>query len=277
MPKKKGLIENGSLITSAIGDAGMGTLRARLTSYEVDRHGTVLVPQGVMLENYFKNPLLLLSHESGGGLWGDPHTMPIGRLDINSFDIANDSHIDADVQFDISKDEKGIPRDPEATTVFFKYHTGFMHTFSVGFWPLLTSEDQLLEGQKGDSILEWELAELSAVILPANPGAIALRKAELKILSRSCGPEGEAAFKKYYGELDTKKNAGSMDQKLVRRMETVLSKMDTILDLNKVSEHAGANKELDNYLKDIPLKSEDMKLLSKSDSALQDMIDMLSN
>lgn len=138
------------------------TVRFRLTELAVDRHGEVVVPDGIILESYKKNPVVLYGHGWDAGQ-GD---IPIGKIDSESFEITK-NHVDANVVFDVENDAF-------AKMIYGKVKDKFLSSGSIGFRPVEFSRDPILEGQKGDTITKWELMEFSIVPFPANIGAIAL-------------------------------------------------------------------------------------------------------
>lgn len=151
-----------------------GRVPAVVSSYIVDRHGQVLRPKGAKLKNYKKNPIVPYLHVThngwfGGGSIGD--TVPVGKADINSFMI-NDNKVTVDILFNLTKDEDGYYLDPWAKYIFDKYYAGVMNAFSVGLNAIKITDEQELPKQKGVTILEWELIEISCVPVPANPEAV---------------------------------------------------------------------------------------------------------
>ena len=131
------------------------TLTHLITRRVVDRDGDVVEPRGGRLDNYRKNPVVLLGH------YGD---MPIGR---NLSLEASDEDIVAVTQF------AGMEQaHEEAETVYRLYRDGFMRAWSIGFRGLIIGREPVLPGQKGVTFLEWELYEYSAVPIPSNPDAL---------------------------------------------------------------------------------------------------------
>jgi HK97 family phage prohead protease len=138
------------------------TIKFRLTELRVDRHGEVVVPEGIILDTYKSNPVVLYGH--GWDLMqGD---IPIGKIDPESFDI-NKEYVDANVVFDVEND-------PFAKMIYRKVKDKFLNSGSIGFRPIEILKEAVLDGQKGDTITKWELMEFSIVPFPANIGAIAL-------------------------------------------------------------------------------------------------------
>ena len=140
----------------------------------LDRHGTVILPIGVKVDNYLKNPVVLAIHNG--------NTIPIGRcIDLK----VTDENIETTTLFNTN--------DPIAMQFFKAYEDGFMNAWSIGFMPLKwTAFDEenyqdinqkyglnITLDQIKDAgfwgiylIYEWELLEYSAVPVPANPEAL---------------------------------------------------------------------------------------------------------
>ena len=127
-----------------------------------DRDNEQLLPGGVTLENYRKNPVVLYGH--------DYHSLPIGK------------------NIWIKQDEKGLI----AKTVFAKSEfadhiyraytediegTGpLLKAWSVGFIPTKWTEPKEKDGEDAPRRIytEWELLEYSAVPVPSCPEALTL-------------------------------------------------------------------------------------------------------
>jgi len=141
---------------SAAGERDM-VKRVVLTTPARDRQGDIMVPTGVSLRWFVKNPVVLWAHRYDQA--------PIGTVDPGSIAVS-ESGIEADVVFD-----KGSVVGRE---VFGLYDRGVMRAWSIGFLPL---EWELIEDAAsgkvgGYRVTRWELLELSAVPVPANPEAL---------------------------------------------------------------------------------------------------------
>jgi len=141
-----------------------GSVRFRLTNYQVDRHGEVVVPDGVDLTNFKNNPIVLFGH-------GFETSVPIGKFKPNSFEVTKD-YVDGDIIFD----DKGL--DPFAEMIGNKVRNGFLNMGSIGFMPKTISNDPVLPKQTGVTIQKWEPYEFSVVPIPSNTGAAAEKEME---------------------------------------------------------------------------------------------------
>ena len=127
-----------------------------------DRYGDVIDQKGWITDNYRKNPVVLLNHDSS--------QLPIGRGNVS---IRNDQLV-IDVEFD---DE-----DPRAQEVKRKAQNGFMNAVSVGFRPLESTsrsdlpKDNKYYGTRGMYYSKAELLEVSIVTIPANGEATMLEQ-----------------------------------------------------------------------------------------------------
>lgn len=127
-----------------------------------DRYGDIIDQKGWILENYKKNPVVLLNHDS--------NQLPIGKGNV----YLRDDKLVIDVEFD-SEDER-------AKEVERKAKKGFMNAVSVGFRPLESKsrselpEDNEYYGQRGMYYSKAELLEVSIVTIPANGEATMLEQ-----------------------------------------------------------------------------------------------------
>ncbi|HEY8415330.1 MAG TPA: HK97 family phage prohead protease, partial [Thermaerobacter sp.] len=125
------------------------------TTPTMDRVRDVVDPMGGNLENYRKNPVFLWAH--------DYDRPPIGKS------LAEERSRKG-IKFTIK-----FARTPFAEEIFGLYRDGFLNAASIGFigheWEPIQDKDGTVIGRK---FTRWELLELSAVPVPANPDALAL-------------------------------------------------------------------------------------------------------
>lgn len=133
----KGVINEKEQIVHVIASTGV-----------VDRHGESVNPLGWKLENYLKNPVVLIAH--------DYRSLPIGKV-IKIWVEENQLH--AYIQIADTK---------AGQEVFYLISKGFLNTVSVGFIPTKYG----VAGQDQYTIMEAELLEISFVAVPANPEAL---------------------------------------------------------------------------------------------------------
>ena len=142
------------------------TVYARISTTSIDRDGDVLLPSGLDLGDYRKNPIVLLNHNDAG--------LPIGK----ALSVKRDSGgVIAEVQFAERPD--GHPDAVEwiPDTVFNLFQQGVIKGFSVGFIPKEMREPTDKDKRKfGDGvrniITKWSLLEFSVVNVPANQDAL---------------------------------------------------------------------------------------------------------
>lgn len=127
-----------------------------------DRYGDIIDVRGWVLDNYKRNNVILLNHDS--------NQLPIARGNVY---VRNDKLI-VDVEFD-TEDER-------AKEVQRKVKAGFMNAVSVGFRPLESKSrselptDNKYYGQRGMYYSKAELLEVSIVTIPANGEATMLEQ-----------------------------------------------------------------------------------------------------
>lgn len=134
-------------------DADAGTVTAWVSTEDVDRDSEVLVAEGCDLTHYRRNPVLLP--------WHDMWQLPLGKAD--AIEVRPGEGIEATFSFG---------RHRAAQDVRDLYVDGIMRAFSVGFRVIDVSTEPIRAGQHGVTILKWELREVSAVPVPANPFAL---------------------------------------------------------------------------------------------------------
>lgn len=140
------------------------TIVGTITTGAVDRYREVVDPDGAMLENYRKNPVVLLNHNS--------YMPPIGK---NLWIKQGEGGLVAKTQFSDTT---------EGSDIFALYDQGFMKAWSIGFIPKKWEDgDVSVTGYRRKFTL-WELLEYSAVTIPANPEALsnALQCVESRML-----------------------------------------------------------------------------------------------
>lgn len=124
----------------------------------VNTYGFRMLTSGANLEEFRKNPVMLLNHSD----W----QLPIGRWENIRVE---GGQILAEAVFDLS--------DPTGRQVASKVEAGFLRMASIGAWaPEEVSDDPMLklDGQRGATVLRWTVREASIVTIGANHNALAL-------------------------------------------------------------------------------------------------------
>jgi hypothetical protein len=206
----------------------------RLTEKKVDRYGEVVIPDGVQLDNYRTNPIVLFQH--GYDLFRGK--LPIGKTLLDGAKITS-KYFDAPIQFD----EDGS--DPFATMLAGKYRKGFLNAGSIGFKAIEVSKDKPMKGQTGVTFKLWELMEFSGVVIPALVSALAKREfAELReAVKKQYGDESMAGMddliEKFYtfsnDDLDYAKDIGS-DIYVIDTLKELRGRLISIEDQLKVDD-----------------------------------------
>lgn len=139
-----------------------------ITDETVDRYGDIVRANGMVSDNYLKNPVVLMWHESHGG------DLPVAKC--IALEIV-ETRVIATVEFDI---------DPISQEVLRKIVNGFLNCVSIGFCALEWEENK---ESKGLIFNSWELFEFSIVKVPANPNAGRIKQLQGK------EPEQKTVFK----------------------------------------------------------------------------------
>lgn len=175
-------------------DEERGTGIFQITTPTVDRFDDVVVPEGMVNENYRKNPVVLWNH--------DDSRPPIG---MSLGEEVHDTGVLSEVLFDRKNDPDGFN-----AKIFGQYVDGFMNADSIRFLPL-QAEKRVVEDKEtsteiwggGFTYNSWELLEHSAVPLPANPDALALAAPAVLALAERTGvlsPAGMELLKGMRGD-----------------------------------------------------------------------------
>lgn len=133
------------------------SLTAFASTGDVDRDGEIIIPKAFenTLAEYRKNPVVLWAHNHA--------ELPVGK------------------SLEEKITEQGLIFTPQfadhdkARDVFKLYKSGYLNAFSVGFMPL-KHELRVVDGKEIRHYTEVELFEVSAVPVPSNRGALALRQ-----------------------------------------------------------------------------------------------------
>lgn len=122
----------------------------------VNTYGFRMLTSGVNLEEFRKNPVMLLNHNDYG--------LPIGRWENIRVD---GTRILADAVFDES--------DPQGSEIKRKVEGGFIRMASIGAWPPEEKSDAydlMLPGQTLPTVTRWTVRDASIVTIGANHNAL---------------------------------------------------------------------------------------------------------
>ena len=146
---------------------------------EVDRYGTIIIPSGINYTAYLNNPIVLAQHNADE--W------PIGKC--LGF-MMNGENLEATLQLHRITDE--------ACEVADLVAAGYVKAVSVGIIPT-ESEEQTIDGKKVTIYTKSELVEFSVVSIPANRDALIKKSIKelfksLKKVTRMLTPEQTQAI-----------------------------------------------------------------------------------
>jgi hypothetical protein len=126
----------------------------------LDRHGTIIKPEGIRIENYLRNPIFLWAHDGYGGCFQAPKIENvIGHAERV---WKTPEAMRALMKFD---------EDPTSELAFSKVRSGSLRSLSIGVIPL-AGKPEKINGQPVEVITESELLEISLVPIPSNPEAL---------------------------------------------------------------------------------------------------------
>lgn len=137
-------------------DEDTGTFRMCISTDDVDRHGEIVVQEGIKTERYLANPIVLWGHNS--------YDIPVG--------ITTKLVMESDGTKKKTIAEGKFAPTEQGQTLRKLYDAGILNTSSIGFIPTQ---------YEGNKITECELLEWSFVCIPANPYASAVRSLGLSL------------------------------------------------------------------------------------------------
>lgn len=131
----------------------------------LDRHGTIVKSEGIQLERYKQNPVVLWAHDGYGSLAGPPS---IDNVIGQSTNLRSSRE-------SLRTTVKFLPEsvNPRAETALQMVKSGALGAVSIGFKPI-ESHMEKIQGMDVLVFDKTELLEISLVPVPANPDAIAL-------------------------------------------------------------------------------------------------------
>jgi len=144
-------------------DVDERTIRFRITARKVDSHDTVVMPAGLNLDRYKKNPVFLWMHQryDFGGVYAN--------MDLNSIEQTKEI-FDANYYFDVD--------DPQSAFLLGKYKRGFLHQVSASFKPIRISDEPQFPNQKSITFEEASFSEASSVSVGSLDVATATKRSE---------------------------------------------------------------------------------------------------
>ena len=138
----------------------------------VDRDSDTIIASGWDLDEYRKNPVILLNHKRD--------CLPVAKAERVSFDPARKALV-FDVRFPTPQELTTEGQEPSdhaqmVDTLYNLYKSGYMTSTSVGFEPV--EYTRKTDGSGGLLITKAKLFELSLVTIPANPNAVRIARSK---------------------------------------------------------------------------------------------------
>lgn len=197
------------------------TLVVKISTATPDRSNDVVVPTGVVLDNYLKNPVVAAFHN-----YSKP---PIGK----ATEIAHTADgVVAKVQFT----PQGV--NPEADMIYELNKGGFMNAWSIGFIPRKWADLQD-GGRQFDQI---ELLEFSAVLVPDNPEALTILRSkgfnpdELETEAKSFNIDAEVDIEEKDEEEEEKENE-EQETKDVEQLQKAFDEAKELVEKLEAENH----------------------------------------
>lgn len=150
-----------------------------LSDDSINSYGFRVLTQGIDLENFSKNPIMLWNHTRSMGD-SDNTLLPIGRWSNIRID---DGRLLADAEFDMD--------DPFAKKIAKKVEKGIINACSIGIRVLEESDlaEHLLPGQIRKTVTRSMLREVSVVDIGSNANAVVLYDDEGKVVDLNADGE----------------------------------------------------------------------------------------
>src|SRR5258708_6316754 len=131
------------------------TLVVKISTPEADRSHDVVIPKGIIFDDFMANPVVLFAHKYD--------SKPIAKCTTIK---AQETGVIATVEF------TPVGMNPEADMVFQMYKEGFLNAWSIGFIP----KDYDTNENGGHDFKSWELLEFSSVPVPDNAKALTIMR-----------------------------------------------------------------------------------------------------
>lgn len=160
----------GEVVTRAEETDRPRVVRFRASTPDKDRHRSRILPEGIDIKNFKKNPIFLWGHDGYGG-WEIPKMEHVlGRV----IDFEQDKKA-----FDIDVEFLTAEVNPLAEMGLGMIKAGALNTVSIGFIPREIKLEKDTDGGDRDVpiIVKSELLEVSLVPIPSNPNAVAIARA----------------------------------------------------------------------------------------------------
>lgn len=196
-------------------DTAGQTGRIRISNETLNCYGFWLVTAGAELDQYRKNPVLLLMHERGNIIgW-------IEDIQVEGDEITGVPHFD---------------EASEASTRAKKqWKLGSLRMCSAGLEIIETSEDPKLlkPGQTAPTVTRWRLIEVSMVDIGANPDAIRLYKNGAEVTLAAAGLNPLSPINKPEKIMEIKQLALMLGLKETATEQEVIDKIKELLALRE--------------------------------------------
>jgi len=228
----------------------------------VNTYGFRMLTSGANLEEFRKNPVMLLNHND----WN----LPIGRWENIRIE---GSKILADAVFD--------ENDPRAVEVQQKVETDFIRMASIGAWTQERSDayDLMLPGQTSSTVTRWTVREASIVTIGANHNALALYDSNGNLVNmgdflKRSKPTATMEYTELEDTLN-KKDMGKLTT--VLNLSDAASEADIVTKVNEIISNADRLEKENRTLKDAidaqkaeQKKKEQQEAVALVDAAVKD-------
>lgn len=196
-------------------DTAGQTGRIRISNETLNCYGFWLVTAGAELDQYRKNPVLLLMHERGNIIgW-------IEDIQVEGDEITGVPH------FDEASDA--------STRAKKQWELGSLRMCSAGLEIIETSDDPKLlkPGQTAPTVTRWRLMEVSMVDIGANPDAIRLYKNGAEVTLAAAGLNPLPQINKPEKIMEIKQLALMLGLKETASEQEVIDKIKELLALRE--------------------------------------------
>ena len=228
----------------------MGKLTFVLHDESVNTYGFRMLTSGANLEEFKKNPVMLLNH--------DDYSLPIGRWENIRVEGGK---ILADAVFDEG--------DARAAEVKRKVENDFIRMASIGAWPPEEKSDAydlMLPGQTLPTVTRWTVREGSVVTIGANHNALVFYDREskqiIRLIDHSNNPKKQLKMSVLTGVLKLQDSASEAE--IVTAIQGIIANADRLEKENKTLAAA-----MDKMNKD-KKESQKQEAITLTDAAIKD-------
>lgn len=230
-----------SFDNSSTKDLGNGVLEAIITTSSIDRYNESIDAEGIDVEAYMNNPVVLYGHDYEG--------LPIGKT----------LKLTGTKKKWTARFQLAIEEYPFAATVYAMVKAGYLNAVSIGGLVREWSEDYR-------TILKLEMVEFSVVPVPANPEALITGRAFEEATGKTV-EEVRAEFQEFSHKVFVDKLSGMPQDDVkdaVKVLKTLVARLEETAEVPSLSDDKSQKRIKHFVLKDAKAVAEQSQRVIKT-------------